>query len=147
MKAIQSKWFKPYTKKGNNLRPSLGLPSKKFQSGVYLIKNIHSGKIIYVGRSLTNLYKTIYRHFQQWNDYRYGQRIDRIVYDKTGYQIRIIFVSPSQVPRLEAYLINKYLPRDNGITYKDAALDKQIDNTKDLYNGIVMVNPGEDSPF
>ena len=72
-----SKFFTPYYKKNNNLKCSLDHSKVKDKTGVYLIKQ--DSKIVYVGYSIGSLYKTIYRHFQDWND----KAQDRKVYDKT----------------------------------------------------------------
>ena len=56
----KSKWRPPYTKDGKT-----NFPLRK-KSGVYLIKKKDLGSIVYVGFSGSDLYKTMYRHFQQW---------------------------------------------------------------------------------
>lgn len=82
------------------------------KSGTYIIKE--DGEIVYVGQSQNNLYRTILRHFQQWND---AQSPDRITYKNSlhrhRYTVRIIFASPTRALKLEEALIRKYRPRDN----------------------------------
>lgn len=81
----------------------------QFKSGVYLIKKKDSGKIVYVGHSKNNLYRTLYRHFQKWT---HSQKV--ITYsDPNQYTVRVILTTPTQAARLEAYLIQKYNPVDN----------------------------------
>lgn len=41
--------------------------------------------------------------------------------DLNSYTVRIIFTTPLQAERLEAYLVNKYQPRDNDIKLKKYA--------------------------
>lgn len=82
------------------------------QKGVYIIKE--NGKVVYVGSSRSQLYKTIIRHFQKWDDPR---QPDRITYqtglNKHRYTIRIIIADVRRIPLLEKGLIEKYKPRDN----------------------------------
>ena len=137
---IKTKWFAPYTFQNKILRPSLTI-SPGFNTGVYLIKMKGPGKVVYIGYSASNLYKTIYRHFQEWNDVR-----ERIVYAKVGYLVRILFCSKTQALRLERYLINKYRPRDNANTYDQSQLMPAI-NARDLEKDSIYIRPGEDAPF
>lgn len=76
-------------------------------AGVYLIKN-KNGKIVYVGHSQSNLYKTMYRHFQEWKDKQY-----RATYPKLGYTVRVVKTTPKQAVLLESLLIEKHKPKDN----------------------------------
>jgi len=85
------------------------------RSGVYLVKDKRINKIVYVGYSGTDLYKTMYRHFQEWNDK--GERY-RFVVSKSeavNYTVRIIFCTPTQAYRLEQALIYKLQPSENEI--------------------------------
>lgn len=141
-KLIKSKWFKPYTVQSGVLKPSLKLPNKKFQTGVYLIKSIKSNKVVYVGYSKSNIHRTIYRHFQVWNDIR-----ERKVYNKTGYLIRIIFCVPTKADRLEKYLIQKFNPRDNNFFYDDVLSNSEVEKTQETYATTIYAAPNEDIPF
>jgi len=76
----KSRFLPPYNETGGTtFKDTVSKP------GVYLIKN-SVGEIIYVGYSKNNLYRTLYRHFQVWND-----RNPRITYKKTGYTVQIAF--------------------------------------------------------
>lgn len=101
----------------SNGKPNIkSLDYKKKQSGVYFIKN-NKEEIVYVGFSSTNLYKTIYRHFQTWNDNRPNEvKEKRYVYPKE-YKVRILFTTPEKATILEKYLIKKMQPRDNREKY------------------------------
>ena len=105
----KSRWFSPYAKPGKtNLKPA------KARSGVYLIRrNFPTDEkpvILYIGMSQTDLYKTITRHFQKWED---DSQV-RVTYPQTAdYQIRIIFCTPRQAVKLEEALRANYLPKDN----------------------------------
>lgn len=101
----KTKFLQPYDDNG---KTTFRNANKK--PGVYLIKE--NGEIVYVGYSGKNIYRTMYRHFQKW-DHPYQEVI---TYNHSGvnkYTVRVIFTTPQQAERLEAYLINKYKPRDN----------------------------------
>jgi hypothetical protein len=131
-----SKFFPPYYKKNNSLKCSLDHSKVKDKTGVYLIKQ--DSKIVYVGYSIGSLYKTIYRHFQDWND----KAQDRKVYDKTGVKIRVFFCTPKQADRLETYLIQKLKPRDNKQTYQTNIVEitNYSDSFKYLTDADILVD-------
>lgn len=83
------------------------------QAGVYLI--YRAGELVYVGYSQSNLYRTLYRHFQTWNDPTQA----RVTYNPTDEKIkvRVIYTPPSKAQKLERALILKYQPTDNATKY------------------------------
>lgn len=88
------------------------------KTGVYLIRE--NRKLIYIGNSRTNIYKTMIRHFQQWND----SEQDRITYKEKSkskefyYDFTFLELSEHKtILRTEKSLIKKFLPRDNRINY------------------------------
>jgi len=90
----------------------------KKQYGVYLIKR--NGVVRYIGHSSTQLYKTITRHFQSWED---RQQI-RVTYPKEGTTVRIIYTNTAaQARQLEKALIIKHKPADNPNKYEQYTLD------------------------
>jgi predicted GIY-YIG superfamily endonuclease len=99
--------IKPYNEKG---KPTF---KKRNVKGVYIIRN--KKDILYIGYSGTDLYKTMYRHFQKWND----KSQIRIEYKNTNnLKIDIILTSTKlQASRLEKALIIKYKPKDNPDQY------------------------------
>jgi excinuclease UvrABC nuclease subunit len=102
----KTRWKEPYNKAGKTNFPERERP------GVYLIKNKISGKIVYVGYSGNNLYRTMYRHFQTWNHSE--QPI--VTYQAKGpdnYLCRVIYCTAKQAVTLEEMLILKYKPEDN----------------------------------
>lgn len=113
----KSRWIDPYSKNSKGvLVPSVKDCWTCAQAGVYLIRHIQTGNIVYVGSSSTQLKKTIYRHFQTWND----KKQPRIVYPKTGYyQIRFIKCTAAQAAKMEKALIDKYQPKDNPLKYSE----------------------------
>jgi len=98
-----------YTDVYKNGLPNLPLDHKKKQTGCYIIRNRFTKSIEYVGFSGSDLYKTIYRHFQSWKD----SKQKRVVFDKSGYQVKIIFATKEKAKYLEKYLVLKLKPLQN----------------------------------
>jgi hypothetical protein len=125
----------PYNKDGTtNFRYTQGKP------GCYVIYK--GDKPVYVGMSGTNVYKTMYRHFQSWND----KTQVRITYKPKAvkpFSCRVILCTPSQAARLEKMLILKYKPKDNPMKYNLFTADKQDIKVYDEYFG----TPLETCPF
>jgi hypothetical protein len=79
-------------------------------AGVYFIRE--DSKLVYIGYSDTNLYRTMYRHFQQWNHrgqevITYASRLNR-----HRYTVRILITPWREAHKWEARLIKKHKPRD-----------------------------------
>jgi excinuclease UvrABC nuclease subunit len=110
-----SRFVKPYRSTGKTTLPEL-----VNKSGVYLIKE--NSRLVYVGMSLSNLYRTMYRHFEQWN--HDGQSVVTYVnkMKKNDYTVRVILCTKAQATRLEKTLIKKHRPRDNENKYKSYEL-------------------------
>lgn len=115
------KYHPPYKPNGR-----CSFPETKERTGVYLIKE--NDKLVYVGYSSTDLYKTMYRHFQEWTDrpYKGGRALPpeiRVTYKarmkRNHYTVRIVFATAAQAARLEKMLIIKYNPRDNHLKYEN----------------------------
>lgn len=125
--AYKTRFAAPYRIVGGREVVNLPTCPRCAQTGVYFIKSNRTGKVIYIGYSSSNLYKTITRHFQTWND----KQQDRFVYSKNGYTVRVIFTSMNRAAILEKYLITKYKPRDNKMkydSYLSASEEKQAAN-------------------
>ena len=115
-KAKKTNFLSAYDKDG---KPNLKLLSaSKKQSGVYFVKDT-ADKIVYVGYSKTQLYKTIYRHFQSWKD-----NTQRRATFPRDYKVRIIFTTPERAALIEKFLITQIRPQDNEILYKENELKK-----------------------
>jgi len=115
------KYHPPYKANGRT-----SFPETVKKSGVYLIKE--NSILVYVGFSQNNLYKTLYRHFQEWTDksYRGGRSAPpehRVTYvskmKRHNYTVRIVYFSTAQAARLEKMLIRKHNPRDNWMKYEE----------------------------
>ena len=120
------KWVHPYNKKD---KPAIKDSWKK--SGVYIIKE--KGKIVYVGQSGYNLYKTMYRHFQSWDS-----KQSRATYNAKGsgrknIKVRVIYCTPKQADRLETILCKRYDPRDMQYKYKQVKLGLKYEKDMKTY--------------
>jgi len=83
------------------------------KSGVYLIKE--NNKVVYVGHSKNNIYRTMYRHFEKWNS---PTKVITYAGSRKNYTCKVILSIPKLAPDLEIYFIQKYKPRDNEIKLK-----------------------------
>lgn len=98
--------------------------------GVYLI--YRGETIVYIGFSGSNLYKAMYRHFQQWRD---SQQV-RITYDRNDPKItvRVVYtMNGHQAAKLERALIVKYSPKDNPQKYIEHQLTNADEQKLDQY--------------
>lgn len=109
-----SAWFSPYlkrkSKKGKLVRKTTLPYITKAECGVYIIRSKRTKKILYVGNSGSQLYKTLYRHFQDWRKSRQYRAEYR---DPNKYEV-MIFLTKSclNASNLEQFYINKLGPRD-----------------------------------
>jgi len=117
------RFIKPYLDNGKtNLRETIE------KSGVYLIHKKGDVKPVYVGMSGNNLYKTILRHFQSWED-----KQTRVTYPKQGYLVRVVTCTPLQAAKLERALIVKHKPKDNPNKYDNYMLDLSDKKAIEVY--------------
>lgn len=125
----KTKIIAPYNKEGKtNLKHVIN------KSGVYIIYD-SKNRPSYIGYSGTNLYKTILRHFQQWNDWSQY----RAKFTRDDHKVRIILCTPSQAAILENALINKYMPNFNkqiNLLYPKGTIKKALET----YEGSEYVN-------
>jgi excinuclease UvrABC nuclease subunit len=99
---IKTRLYSPYDAKGKTTFPS------RAKSGVYLIYK--EDVLRYVGYSASDIYKTMYRHFQSWPD----PKQVRVVYKNLkGVKVRVIYCTPSQAAKLERAIIIRHEPKDN----------------------------------
>jgi len=128
------KWSAPYLSDGKTT-----FKNALNKSGVYLIKE--NGKVVYVGYSGNNLYRTMYRHFQQWTAGQhvvsYANRLKR-----NDYKVRVIYCTATQAGKLEKALIHKHQPRDNNKVDNSYEIDN---STSDLLD--ILTNKEEEAPF
>lgn len=136
IKVKKTRFVKPYV----NGKPAIeALTPSKAQSGIYLIKSNTSGKILYIGYSEKSLYKTLYRHFQSWND---GTQ-QRFTYSPGSVKVRLIFTTPARAALLEKYLIKKLRPRDNEMKYKNYLSETQEEKAEEIMKTAELVSSDE----
>jgi len=109
-------WYKAYkkTKKGT-LKPNPHIPWVRTCCGVYLIRSRKTKKIKYIGHSKSDIYKTMYRHFQDWDD----PTQYRATYSPGYYEVGLIPTKKERVEKLERYLVSKMRPEDQKVYYED----------------------------
>jgi excinuclease UvrABC nuclease subunit len=139
-----SKFFPPYFKKDKLDKCSLNASYQK-KSGVYIIKRNSTNEIIYVGYSGNNLYRTIYRHFQEHND----KEQERFLFTKYSCTIRVLLSTPIQAEKWEKVLILKYNPKFNKNKYdKIKAKKEEINFDVEEFNPIAKKEYlNEECPF
>jgi excinuclease UvrABC nuclease subunit len=130
MKATEK--FHPYQENHKT-----NLAKFKGKSGVYII--YERGKLVYVGQSGYDLYKTISRHFQSWKDFRQV----RATYPQSKtIKVRIFLCSKKKAMSLEKKLIAKYNPRDCSHKYPET-----LPYQGDINNEVTEVIDYELAPF
>jgi len=104
--------------------------SLKGKAGVYVIREIDTHEIVYVGSSAGRLYDTLTRHFQQWRRFKgfwrgqYGEGHDPgLTYVRDRVEVAIRLTSPSTSLDEEMRLIARLAPRDNLIGQREPAAD------------------------
>lgn len=101
--------------------------SKK--KGVYFI--YEGSKLVYIGHSRYNLYKTILRHFQEWKDQAQPTRVTYVRKKlRNKYSVKVYLTTAADAPILEEKLILKHRPRDNKnkvSTYSDRQTRRALD--------------------
>lgn len=102
---LKTRFLRPYKANGRTT-----FPESMSRPGVYLIKL--DGKLSYIGYSGSDLYKALYRHFQEWND-----RGPRVVYPPQMRErclVRVVYTNTAaQAAKLEKALILLHQPIDN----------------------------------
>lgn len=118
----------------------------RHKPGVYLIYK-HK-RLVYVGYSASDVYKTMYRHFQKWND----KSQQRVVYQHlNNITVRVVYCrTGAKAKALEEALILKYKPEDNINKYERFEMDSKNKEALKEYedsskNGIYIFK--EDLPF
>ena len=92
----------------------------KGKAGVYVIRDLESREIVYVGSSAGQLYDTLTRHFQTWRRWKgfwrgqYGEGHDPgLTYPRNAVEVAVRITSPSKSLDEEMRLIRRLKPRDN----------------------------------
>jgi len=116
----------------NKINPDFKLKASGNQKGVYILRK--NGKIVYIGYSGSNLYKTLTRHFQSWND---NNQV-RITFNKNErISARIIYTSTAeQAYKLEKALIKKYKPTENPQQYENTPITQQEEKVFEAFKNV-----------
>jgi len=119
----KSKFLSPYNETGKTRFPA------RFKSGVYFIKN-RNNEFLYIGYSESDVYKTMYRHFQKWSSWQevvtYYDRLEDIV-------CRVVYCTPKQAAALEKAAIRKFKPSDNRYLYLEDPNDRYENEAYRVY--------------
>ncbi len=97
----------------------------KERSGVYIIKE--NNKIVYIGRSGSNLYKTLYRHFETWTHRTQEVVSYKHLLKRNKYTVSVILTTPKEANSLEKALILKHRPRDCEQKYEIYINNKDVE--------------------
>ena len=91
--------------------------------GVYIVYDLY-GKVKYIGMSGNNLYRTMYRHFQEW---RASDQI-RITYNPDKVKVAVTYCTDEEkIYKLEKALIIRYRDKfklDNPNQYREKKKDE-----------------------
>lgn len=114
-----SPWFDLYHHpKGKRRRVKLfSFIPRNTKKGVYLVRSKNTGKVVYVGSSEYQLYKTLLRHFQKWDDKQgeYFEQYRTVFKNDRAYQVQIITTDARNIRKIESHLIQKHDPKYNKI--------------------------------
>jgi len=83
----------------------------RYRNGVYVIREVDSREVVYVGESHSGrLYSTLTRHFQFWDGYTAGT-----TYDRDGVEVATCALDASarEVVAKQIELIGELAPLDN----------------------------------
>lgn len=126
------KFLPPYKANGRT-----SFPEAQKRTGVYLIKK--NGVLVYIGFSESDLYKTLYRHFQTWNDTDQPNRISyKNQLSRAKFTVRVVFTTKKRAAALEKALILKHNPKDNKLKYK-AYIKEATETEKNYINSVAQI--------
>lgn len=116
--------------------------------GVYIIYDLNL-KVKYIGMSGNNLYRTMYRHFQEWGT---SNQI-RITYNPGKIKVAVTYCTDEEkIYKLEKALIIRYRDKvklDNPNQYREKKQDKYIkgilEEFEELKSNPVIVAESEDN--
>jgi excinuclease UvrABC nuclease subunit len=134
------KSFPPYLANGKTT-----FPNTKEKPGIYQI--FEAGKLVYIGMSTKNLYKTMYRHFESWHHrsqpvISYADRMKR-----NRYTVRVTLCTALQAVKLERLLIKKYKPRDNSQQFDIYDLTPSDIRLHDTFKGETLIDLPDNPTF
>ena len=135
----------PYYFKPNSMAASTKFNLRNV-GGVYLIYK--NDTLLYCGYSKNNVYRTMYRHFQDWEK---SPQVRTIYKNLKDIKCRVIYCKNGKdAARLEKAIILKHKPKDNTNKYDQYNIDFKEVQIYDLVTGL-KVNPiivnNEETPF
>ena len=132
----------------------------KGHSGCYVIRDGTTGRVLYVGSALKNLYETMTRHFQSWGRGKrfwkglrgQGAHDPGLVYKRAECELAIVLTEPDERFVFEAALIQRFAPQDNLVKHPDGGTDVTaesvpLDTTDSEDEHFVDDFDGEAAPF
>lgn len=135
----------PYYQEKNKMGLSTSFNLRNV-GGVYLI--FKSGKLVYCGKSRNNLYKTMYRHFQNWETSNQTRVVYKNLKDIT---CQVIYLNKIRdIDNLEKAIILKHKPKDNPQKYNNYLPDEKEEEIYDIASGLKIkpiITNEEDDPF
>ncbi len=94
-----------------NGKPAAWLSELGDRSGVYVIRDARSHRVLYVGESHSGrLRKTLLRHFQKWSGRTAGP-----TYPPAGVEVALRLTPPPSAVAAQDNLICRLAPRDNEV--------------------------------
>jgi hypothetical protein len=102
--------------------------SERNKPGVYIV--YEDKKVVYVGYSGNNVYRTMYRHFQRWSD----NTQYRALFNRNRHKVRLIYCTQAKAKKLEDALILKYKPVYNSNIFANFEPDKREITILEEYN-------------
>jgi hypothetical protein len=103
----------------------------KGKAGVYVIRDLESHEVLYVGSSSGRLYDTLTRHFQTWRRWKgfwkgqYGEGSDPgLTYPRAAVEAAVRLTKPDDALDEEMKLIARLRPRDNQIGQPEPQADE-----------------------
>lgn len=128
----------PYKPDGRTNFPLRG------RSGVYLIHD-DDGRIVYVGYGRRDVYKALYRHFQEWND---SSGRTRTTFDRDTHTVRVVYTRDArQAERLERALILRHRPEGNPDKMEAHELTDALDALADAAMTAGFMRYDDPAPF
>jgi hypothetical protein len=125
------------------------------QPGCYVIRDVVTGRALYVGSAKKDLYATMTRHFQSWRRNKKwwkglrgeGAHDPGLVYKRSKSEVAVQLTEPDERLAVEAALIERLQPRDNLVAHPDGAgeADASLAGEPDVADD--LVGDFEEAPF
>lgn len=144
----KSRWLPPYVSGREPAFMQYGkttFEETRLRSGVYFIKD-ERGKLVYIGKSEKDLYRTLYRHFQKWN-HPFQEVVTYRGRDLSLFRVRVILCSPKRATRLETHFLLEHNPPDNIEKIAALSADQSTAADRQAVNAAKIEPVDLDDPF